>query len=439
MTNGITLEEILEHANLSKALSRVEANRGAPGVDRMGTDELRDYISAHPHELTSAIIKGTYRPSPVLRVSIPKEEPGKFRELGIPTVRDRLVQQAIAQVLNRYYDLTFSDRSYGFRPGKSAQDAIMAVTAYAEEGYVWAVDMDLEKFFDKINHSKMVQILSERISDGRVISLIHRFLRADVQTDKGLETRDMGAPQGGPLSPILANILLDKLDKELEKRGLRFARYADDMIVLCKSKRAATRVFESLTRFIEKKLLLRVNRKKSKIVYVGNRELKFLGYGFAPLKGRIIPTVHFRSKAKFKDRIRKILHRNKGQRLDQFTSELRTYLSGWSNYFGLAAFLGWASAQRQHDEQRQHDDIQRVEDGRQDAVRPLEDAGRGGQELPADVGQAPHQHHPDDARHQRHDQNGSGPDSGGEEAVPGPAGGREFRIIHCCCPLSGRC
>lgn len=164
MTNGITLEEILEHANLSKALSRVEANRGAPGVDRMGTDELRDYISAHPHELTSAIIKGTYRPSPVLRVSIPKEEPGKFRELGIPTVRDRLVQQAIAQVLNRYYDLTFSDRSYGFRPGKSAQDAIMAVTAYAEEGYVWAVDMDLEKFFDKINHSKMVQILSERIS-----------------------------------------------------------------------------------------------------------------------------------------------------------------------------------------------------------------------------------------------------------------------------------
>ena len=218
----------------------------------------------------------------------------------------------------------------------------MAVTAYAEEGYVWAVDMDLEKFFDKINHSKMVQILSERISDGRVISLIHRFLRADVQTNKGLETRDMGAPQGGPLSPILANILLDKLDKELEKRGLRFARYADDMIVLCKSKRAATRVFESLTRFIEKKLLLRVNRKKSKIVYVGNRELKFLGYGFAPLKGRIIPTVHFRSKAKFKDRIRKILHRNKGQRLDQFTSELRTYLSGWSNYFGLAAFLGWA-------------------------------------------------------------------------------------------------
>ena len=227
MTNGITLEEILEHANLSKALSRVEANRGAPGVDRMGTDELRDYISAHPHELTSAIIKGTYRPSPVLRVSIPKEEPGKFRELGIPTVRDRLVQQAIAQVLNRYYDLTFSDRSYGFRPGKSAQDAIMAVTAYAEEGYVWAVDMDLEKFFDKINHSKMVQILSERISDGRVISLIHRFLRADVQTNKGLETRDMGAPQGGPLSPILANILLDKLDKELEKRGLRFARYAE--------------------------------------------------------------------------------------------------------------------------------------------------------------------------------------------------------------------
>ena len=187
-----------------------------------------------------------------------------------------------------------------------------------------------------------MQILSERISDGRVISLIHRFLRADVQTNKGLETRDMGAPQGGPLSPILANILLDKLDRELEKRGLRFARYADDMIVLCKSKRAATRVFESLTRFIEKKLLLRVNRKKSKIVYVGNRELKFLGYGFAPLKGRIIPTVHFRSKAKFKDRIRKILHRNKGQRLDQFTSELRTYLSGWSNYFGLAAFLGWA-------------------------------------------------------------------------------------------------
>lgn len=342
--SGITLEEILEHSNMTKALQRVEANHGAPGVDGMRTDELREYIQNHPHELTSAIVKGTFRPSPVLRVNIPKEEPGKFRELGIPTVLDRLVQQAIAQILERHYDLTFSDRSYGFRPGRRAHDAIMAVTGFAEQGYVWAVDMDLEKFFDKINHSKMVQILSERIKDGRVISLIHRFLRADVQTDKGIEKREMGTPQGGPLSPILANILLDKLDKELEKRGLRFARYADDMIVLCRTKRAAERVFASLVRYIEEKLLLRVNREKSKIIYIGNAGVKFLGFGFTSTKKGIIPTVHRKSKAKFKERIRKILCRSKGQCLDKFKSELKTYLSGWCHYFELAAFRQWAKS-----------------------------------------------------------------------------------------------
>lgn len=339
--NGITLEAILERDNLTRALARVEANKGAPGVDGMETWEIRDYIRSHPHELTAAIKAGKYRPSPVLRVTIPKEEPGKFRELGIPTVQDRLVQQAVAQILSFYYDPRFSTRSHGFRPNQSAHDAILDVVAYADQGYRWVVDMDLEKFFDTINHSKMVQILSDDIDDGRVISLIHRFLRADVQTEAGLEKRDKGAPQGGPLSPILANILLDRLDKELEARGLHFTRYADDMMIFCRTRRAAERVFESITRFIETKLLLKVNREKSKVCYIGDPGLKFLGYGFSRAGKRILPTIHRKTKAKFKEKVRDILKRNRGQSLDKFTSGLRTFLVGWCEYFKLARCRMW--------------------------------------------------------------------------------------------------
>ena len=220
----ITLEAILAPYNLKEALKRVEANKGAPGVDGMRTDELRDHILRHPGELTSAIRSGRYRPSPVKRVSIPKAEKGKFRDLGIPTVTDRLIQQAVEQVLVRYYDGTFSTRSYGFRPYSKAQDAINRVLGDANEGYCWAVDMDLAKFFDTVDHSRLIRKLSERIKDGRVISLIHRMLRSGVEIDGKVVSSEVGLMQGGPLSPLLANLYLDELDKELEKRGHRFAR-----------------------------------------------------------------------------------------------------------------------------------------------------------------------------------------------------------------------
>lgn len=343
--NGITLELILERRHLSQALDRVERNDGAPGVDGMRTDELRQHICRHPHELTEAIRAGTYRPSPVLRTEIPKEEPGKFRELGIPTVQDRLVQQAIAQVLSFYYDPTFSTRSHGFRPNEKAHNAIYDVLDAADKGYRWVVDMDLEKFFDTINHAKMVQILSERIKDGRVISLIHKFLRADVQLKNGhVEKRDKGAPQGGPLSPILANILLDKLDKEIEARGLRHSRYADDMVIFCKTKRAAERVCASITEFIEKKLLLKVNRDKTKVCYIANSELKFLGYGFYHdrAKHRILPRLHRKTRAKFKKAVEERTQRTTGKSLKDYTTDLRKYIIGWFNFYKLAQFKGWA-------------------------------------------------------------------------------------------------
>ena len=226
----ITLEAILSRENLALALKRVEANKGAPGVDGMRTEELRDYIFEHPGELTSAILSGKYRPAPVKRVTIPKPEKGKFRNLGIPTVIDRLVQQAVAQKLSDSYDSTFSMSSYGFRPTRSAHDAIFKVMGEADQGYVWAVDMDLEKFFDTVNHSRLIRKLSERIKDGRVISLISRMLKSGVSVEGKVEESEVGLMQGGPLSPLLANIYLDELDKELERRGHRFARYADDLV-----------------------------------------------------------------------------------------------------------------------------------------------------------------------------------------------------------------
>ena len=343
--NGITLELILERRNLSQALDRVERNDGARGVDGMRTDELRQHICRHPHELTEAIRAGTYRPSPVLCTEIPKEEPGKFRELGIPTVQDRLVQQAIAQVLSFYYDPTFSTRSHGFRPNEKAHNAIYDVLDSADKRYRWVVGMDLEKFFDTINHAKMVQIISERIKDGRVISLIHKFLRADVQLKNGhVEKRDKGAPQGGPLSPILANILLDKLDKEIEARGLRHSRYADDMVIFCKTKRAAERVCASITEFIEKKLLLKVNRDKTKVCYIANSELKFLGYGFYydRAKHRILQRLHRKTGAKYKKAVEERTQRTTGKSLKDYTTDLRKYIIGWFNFYKLAQFKGWA-------------------------------------------------------------------------------------------------
>ena len=339
---GITLEKILESANLNAALKKVESNKGAPGVDGMRTDELRQYITDHPGELRRVLLDGTYRPKPVKRVTIPKSEPGKFRELGIPTVIDRLVQQAVLQVLNLYYDTTFSTSSYGFRPFRDCKDAVLHCIRQTDEGKVWAVDVDLEKFFDTVNHSRLIRKLSTRIKDPRVISLIHRMLKSGIDTGNGVVASTVGLMQGGPLSPLLANIYLDELDKELEKRGHSFARYADDLIVLCSSKRAAERTLRSLTKLLEGRMLLKVNQAKSGVSYI-THGVKFLGFGFywnTKIK-RIVPSVHWKSKVSFINEVREVLSRNRKGSIEHIKKELREKLVGWNAYFKWASYDTW--------------------------------------------------------------------------------------------------
>lgn len=339
---GITLEKILESSNLNAALKKVESNKGAPGVDGMKTDELRQYIIDHPGELRRVLLDGTYRPKPVKRVTIPKSEPGKFRELGIPTVIDRLVQQAVLQVLNLYYDTTFSTSSYGFRPFRDCKDAVLHCIRQTDEGKVWAVDVDLEKFFDTVNHSRLIRKLSTRIKDPRVISLIHRMLKSGIDTGNGVVASTVGLMQGGPLSPLLANIYLDELDKELEKRGHSFARYADDLIVLCNSKRAAERTLRSLTKLLEGRMLLKVNQAKSGVSYI-TYGVKFLGFGFywnTKIK-RIVPSVHRKSKVSFVNEVREVLSRNRKGSIEHIKKELREKLVGWNAYFKWASYDTW--------------------------------------------------------------------------------------------------
>nr|WP_319521027.1 group II intron reverse transcriptase/maturase [uncultured Sphaerochaeta sp.] len=272
------LERILDSRNLQRAYDRVCANKGSAGVDGIGTDGLLSQIKAVGLEnLKGQIREGKYRPKPVLRVEIPKEG-GKTRNLGIPRVMDRMVQQAIAQVLSEIYEPEFSEHSYGFRPGRGAHDALRRCLANANEGYDWVVDMDLERFFDTVNHSKLIQVLSEKVKDGRVVSLIHRFLRAGVVVKGMYQKTEEGCPQGGNLSPILANILLNECDHELELRGHRFVRYADDMVISCASRKGAERTLESTARYLENVLKLKVNREKTCISRIGG--IKFLGYGF---------------------------------------------------------------------------------------------------------------------------------------------------------------
>ena len=339
----ITLERILGQANMLAALKRVEDNKGAPGVDGMETDELRWYITnKHPGELSKALLAGTYRPKPVKQVAIPKSEPGKYRELGIPTVLDRLVQQAVAQVLSNYYDATFSDSSFGFRPCRGCHDAVRACIAQTDEGKRWAVDVDLEKFFDTVDHSRLIRKLSTRIKDKRVISLIHHMLKSGVDTGQEVIAKDKGLMQGGPLSPVLANIYLDELDKELEARGHSFARYADDLMILCRSKRAAIRTLNNLTKLIEGRMLLKVNQEKSGVHYI-TRGVKFLGYGFyKPTKKEcIVPTVHAKSKAKLIKETRELLRRNRRGSLDFIKQKLEQKLVGWNAYYKLADYKTW--------------------------------------------------------------------------------------------------
>lgn len=327
------LEYMLSPANLNAAYLQVKRNKGGGGVDKMEVESLKDYLVANKSELIASILKGSYRPNPVRRVEIPKDN-GQKRQLGIPTVVDRVIQQSIAQILNLLYEPQFSDHSYGFRPKRSAHQALEKCRRYITEGYAYAVDLDLEKFFDKVNHSKLIEVLSRTVKDGRVVSLIHRYLNAGVQVGGQLEVSEAGVPQGGPLSPLLSNIMLNELDKELERRGHKFVRYADDLVVWCKSKRGAERVMNSIIRFIEENLFLNVNRDKSQVA--SYNKVKFLGYSFYKTKGEGRLRVHPKSVSKMKARIKELTSRSNGWSNDRRKEALRHYIVGWVNYFKLA-------------------------------------------------------------------------------------------------------
>ena len=329
--NGL-LEQIIAPENLNMAYKRVKKKKGAHGVDGMEVEHLLQYLKDNGEMLRKAILDGKYRPTPVRRVEIPKDN-GKKRQLGIPTVVDRVIQQAIQQVLSPIYDATFSETSYGFRPKRSAHDALRKCKEYADEGYTYVVDMDLEKFFDTVSQSKMIEILSRTIKDGRVISLIHKYLRAGAIVGRRFEETTIGLAQGGNLSPLCSNVMLNELDKELERRGIRFVRYADDMLLFAKTKRSANRILDHILPFIEGKLKLRVNREKTSVAYIWR--VKFLGYGFYPAKGRIRLRVHGKSVIKMKDRIRAITSRSKGISYEMLKLKLRQYIIGWVNYFKL--------------------------------------------------------------------------------------------------------
>lgn len=327
------LEEILSPSNLNKAYRRVKGNDGAGGVDGMGADELLAYLTSHKDELLESILNGSYRPNPVRRVEIPKDN-GKKRQLGIPTVVDRLIQQAIAQTLSPLFEQQFSQTSYGFRPKRSAHQALRKCQEFIDEGYIYAIDMDLEKFFDTVNQSKLVEVLSRTIKDGRVISLIHKYLRAGAVVRNKFEETEIGVPQGGPLSPLLSNIMLNELDKELERRGHRFARYADDCVIFCRSKRSAERTLANIVPFIEGKLFLKVNREKTLVGKV--KDIKFLGYSFYVLKGKGRLRVYPKSLAKMKETLRALTSRSSGWSNDKRKEKLKQFITGWVNYFKLA-------------------------------------------------------------------------------------------------------
>ena len=336
-TNNL-LELILRKDNLNKAYKQVKRNKGKGGIDGMQVDELLPFLRENQRSLIQKIREGKYKPNPVRRVEIPKETKGEYRQLGIPTVVDRVIQQAIAQELTPIYEEQFSENSFGFRPGRGAHDALRQCQKNVDEGYVYVIDMDLEKFFDTVSQSKLIEVLSRTIKDGRVISLIHKYLNAGVIADGIFERTEVGMPQGGPLSPLLSNVMLNELDKELERRGHRFVRYADDCMILCKSKKSAERTLRNIIPFIEGKLFLKVNRKKTEVAHIS--KVKYLGYTFYRYKGKCRLRVHAKSVVKMKNKIRELTDRNKGISNKKREKEYQEYVRGWVQYYRLADMKG---------------------------------------------------------------------------------------------------
>ncbi|WP_010251745.1 group II intron reverse transcriptase/maturase [Acetivibrio cellulolyticus] len=332
-TNNL-LELILRRDNLNKAYKKVKSNKGTGGIDGMQVDEILPFLRENQDELIQKIRMGKYKPNPVRRVEIPKEEKGKVRKLGIPTVVDRVIQQAIAQELTLIYECQFSESSFGFRPKRSQHDALKRCKEYVDEGYVYVVSMDLEKFFDTVNHSKLIEILSRSIKDGKVISLIHKYLNAGIAGKGFFERTEEGVPQGGPLSPLLGNIMLNELDKELERRGHRFVRFADDAIIFCKSRKSAERTLKNIVPYIEGKLFLKINRAKTTVSHVS--KIKYLGYAFYRYKGKCRLRVHPKSVKKMKDKLRLLTNRNNGWGNDYRIQKLKEFARGWINYFSKA-------------------------------------------------------------------------------------------------------
>ncbi|WP_010241136.1 group II intron reverse transcriptase/maturase [Clostridium arbusti] len=331
--NNELLERIIDRNNLNQAFKRVRANKGSHGIDGMNVDELLQYLKETGASLRQSLLEGSYKPNPVRRVEIPKSD-GKKRPLGIPTAVDRVIQQAIAQILSPIFEKKFSDKSYGFRPNRSAHQAILKCKEYMDNGYRWAVDIDLEKYFNTVNHDKLIGLIYEEIKDIRVISLIRKYLQAGVMEKGIFSITKRGVPQGGNLSPLLSNVMLNELDKELEKRGLHFCRYADDCNIYLKTKKAAYRVMASITRFIEEKLKLKVNKDKSKVDRPW--KLKYLGFTFYPKKGEMGIRVHENSVRKLKVKLKEVTGRSNAMSMELRAIKLKQIIIGWINYFKLA-------------------------------------------------------------------------------------------------------
>src|SRR5437879_1955861 len=330
-TSGI-MEEVCERANLKEALRQVRSNKGSAGVDWMTVDQLGDYLKQHWPVIREQLLNGTYEPKPVRRVEIPKPDGGGVRKLGIPTVLDRFIQQAVMQVLQRQWNPTFSQYSYGFRPRRSAHHAVAQAQQYIAQGHGWVIDLDLEKFFDRVNHDKLMGQIAKRVEDKRLLKLIRAFLNAGVMENGLVSPSVEGTPQGGPLSPLLSNLVLDELDRELERRGHRYVRYADDSNIYVRSERAGQRVMESITRLITQKLKLKVNETKSAVAKP--QERKLLGFSFTDgpeVKRTIAP----KALARFKRRVREITRRAKGVSIEMTMAELAPYMRGWRSYFGF--------------------------------------------------------------------------------------------------------